>query len=177
MQSFPSVLFSASFLMLPACGDKPDDSTSLSGGADTTAGSNGSTGSTDTTTNPDDTTASSSGSATTPTTGDTTETTGSVATTTGDTTGDPAACVALGAMECEDNAACQAIEGSKINLEKMCLGKSMFFACIPASGCDTAETVACAPDADPTEPFLFPTTCVPPDWQSCDAPMIDKPCK
>jgi hypothetical protein len=80
-------------------------------------------------------------------------------------------------MQCADNDACQAIEGSKLNLEKMCVGKTMFFACVPASGCGEAETVACAPDVDPAEPFLFPTTCLPPDWQPCDAPAIDKPCK
>jgi hypothetical protein len=92
------------------------------------------------------------------------------------TTGEPGACEGLGPQQCMANEACMPIGGGKLNLEKMCVGKPMFLACVPAAGCGDALTYACAPDADPPEPFLFPSTCLPPDWQECDAPNIDEPC-
>ncbi len=185
MRSYTLVLSIASTLALPACGDKPDETTSLSSGtADTTTGVPGLTSTTDATSGStatsDDTAATSttggSTGATSPTTGATTDATTTDATTTDATTG-PADCVGLGAMQCEADAACLAVEGGKLNLEKMCVGKTMFLGCIDAGVCGGAETIGCAPDADPAEPHLFPSTCLPPDWQPCEAPAISEPCK
>ena len=201
MRSCTLVLFTASILALPACGDKPEETTSLSSGtADTTTGVLGPTSTTGpmsgSTTTPDDTTAGSNSGDTTPTTtgsstgsttGATTEpvdttttdatTDATTASTTDATTAEPGECALLGAMECQANAACQAVEGGKLNLEKMCVGKTMFLGCIAAGACGEAETIGCAPDADPTEPHLFPSTCLPPDWQPCEAPATTMPCK
>jgi len=187
MRSVPVFLFTASILVLPSCGDDKDDSTSLFGGtADTTTGAvqpTSTSGVTSaSTTAPDDTmTAGTSGSETSPTSGGS-ESSGEAGTTTdattgGETTGNPVECAGLGQTECADNEACMVIEGGKLNLEKECVGKTMFFECVAAGVCGDAVTYACPPDADPPEPFAFPSTCLPADWQECEVPPIEMPCK
>jgi len=117
---------------------------------------------------------------TTTTDGTTTEpvdTTTTDGTTTDGTTGAPTECAALGAMECQANEACMPLGGGKLNLMKMCVGKPMFVGCVDAGGCGDALTYACAPNTDPPEPWLFPSTCLPEGWEPCDAPPIDMPCK
>lgn len=144
----------------PTTGPTPETSTTNEPG----------TTSTDGTTDPVDTTT--DGTTTEPV--DTTTTDG---TTSDGTTGAASECAALNAMECQADAACMPLGGGKLNLQKMCVSKPMFLGCVDAGGCGDALTYACAPNTDPPEPWLFPSTCLPEGWEPCDAPSIDMPCK
>ncbi len=84
-------------------------------------------------------------------------------------------CAMLGPNQCMANASCMAITGSKINLEKMCLQKPVFLQCVDAMGCGDALTIACPMGT--TEPWQFPSTCIPDDYEPCDGMVVDMACK
>lgn len=93
----------------------------------------------------------------------------------GGSTGMMGACAMLGPNQCMANASCMAITGSKINLEKMCLQKPVFLQCADAMGCGDALTIACPTGT--TEPWQFPSTCIPDDYEPCDGMVLDMACK
>jgi hypothetical protein len=79
-------------------------------------------------------------------------------------------------MQCEADDACTAIQGSKVNDNKQCLQKAMFYACVPAGDCGQALTAGCDPNVDPPQPVIFPNTCLPPGWEACEGPVDLEPC-
>lgn len=86
-------------------------------------------------------------------------------------------CDALPEMVCAQTPGCMPIVAGKINVMKMCTNKLMFLACVEEAGCGDAITYGCEIGVDPPEPYEFPSTCQPADFEACDPGMLVGPCK
>ena len=138
------------------------DATSTASGSDSDSTTTDATGTTGDTTGGTDTT--------TDTTGDTTGTTGDTTTTGGNE------CFGLPEKQCDMADGCMTVFGKKVNLDKQCTMASKYLGCLPEGACGDAITYACPMDVDPPEPYEFLDTCIPDDFEMCDAPEIKGDC-
>lgn len=109
--------------------------------------------------------------------GSTDETTRGDSSSSGSSSGGRDACAELGREECSESEdcapiACSAYEMTELGPEAWCLGEPAFVGCHSAAElCDDFRTIACTGRKDVKEAYLCPDSCIPQNFEECDAPV------